>query len=103
MSAFRTWWAEGRPLVSRWTHSKDGMELTWVAHVADAYHRYTRWVRWSWWSYVLGPRQTPKGWGRPSLAATAWCRATGHRGQIYWNPGGLEPDNRCKGCMEEIA
>lgn len=32
------------------------------------------------------------------------CRLRGHpRGEIYYNPGGYEPDHRCKDCGEEIG
>lgn len=32
------------------------------------------------------------------------CRMRGHpNGEIYYNPGGFEPDHRCKDCGEEIG
>ena len=53
-------------------------------------HWFTR----SWWQYLLE--------GKPSLRRI-WCRATGHRGVWFYNPGGLEPDMRCRGCNENIG
>lgn len=97
--AIRTWWAEGHPLVDRWTHDEK-FDLTWVGRAANAYYRYIFWLRWSWWSYVLAKRDQT-AWG--SWLATAWCRMTNHRGEIFYNPGGLEPDHRCKGCGETIG
>lgn len=33
-----------------------------------------------------------------------YCRIKGHpNGEIYYNPGGDEPDHRCKDCGEEIG
>jgi hypothetical protein len=96
-----TWWREGHPLVSRWTHTEDWSELTWVGHAANAYHRHTRWVRFSWWRYVFESRD--RGNKTPFLRV-AWCRIKGHpRGEVYFNAGGYEPDHRCKDCSEVIG
>lgn len=33
-----------------------------------------------------------------------WCRAMGHpAGEIFYNPGGLEPDHRCKECGDYLG
>ena len=33
-----------------------------------------------------------------------WCRIRGHpSGEIYWNPGGDEPNHHCEDCGEEIG
>lgn len=32
-----------------------------------------------------------------------WCRATGHRGIEFFNPGGLEPNTNCRGCGENLG
>jgi hypothetical protein len=97
--SFVRWWQEGRPLVSRWTHD-DEQQLTWVGSAANRYHQATRWVRWSWWSYIFMARDSGNTTARPVVW---WCRLRGHpAGRVHWNPGGLEPDNRCRNCGEEI-
>ena len=48
------------------------------------------------------PEQTTKQRGTNRLTVIL-CRLRGHSGTIYYNPGALEPDNRCKNCLEEIA
>ena len=97
----RTWFDEGRPIVSRWSHTKDGMDLTWVGHAANHYHRITRWVRWGWWSYVL---EKPEHRGA-RYWTVVWCRLRGHpAGIVYYNfaPDAIEPDYSCKNCGEVI-
>jgi len=33
-----------------------------------------------------------------------WCRFKGHpKGEVYWNPGGDEPDHHCSTCGENIG
>lgn len=55
---------------------------------------------------------TALGWGYRDVAkflgeSKSWgnlvCRLRGHpNGQVYYNPGGLEPDDRCVDCGERI-
>lgn len=56
-----------------------------------------------WWSYVFSPRSvSARSWG-VSRIATARCRIQGHPlGPIFYNPGGLEPDMRCRYCGDEL-
>lgn len=53
------------------------------------------WVRRRWWAYLLvGCRD----WNH------FWCRARGHPYPVYWfNPGGDEPDMRCRNCQEDLG
>lgn len=103
----RWWWKEGHPIVlyiipDRWCRVEGiGGELNWLGKAVNAYYSWTLWLRWSWWwGFVLRPRDDTT-WG--SWLATVWCRLRGHPGEIYWNPGGLEPDHRCKRCGETIG
>lgn len=112
----RTWWRDGHPLVSRWTHDPVTYDLTWIAHVANFYHHHTRWVRPSFWLYIWRAPQhyapnRPKGeryyrdWQRLGPWRVRWCRLKGHpNGIIYYNsaPEAMEPDYRCQDCHEEI-
>ena len=46
--------------------------------------------------------------GAKDFGAGRWtnfrCRFRGHRcGMIYYNPGGLQPDYRCRNCDEDIG
>jgi hypothetical protein len=57
--------------------------------------RFTRWFTRPWWSYLL---TGCKGWGH------FWCRVRGHPSGVWWhNPGGYEPDMRCKDCGENLG
>lgn len=97
----------------RWCYKDDDWsELTWIARAANAYRHHTRWVRWSWWSYVW---RAPEHWTyrapytryRDWKSLNCWqvrrCRLRGHPGIIFYNAGGMEPDNRCKRCLEDIG
>ena len=54
-----------------------------------------------WWKYVFAK---PTGYDKRLTFQKIWCRMCSHpNGQIYFNPNGLEPDNRCKDCGDEIA
>ena len=101
MGVLRTWWNEGHVLFPmRFTRTKD-YDLTWVGRACNRYRRITRWVRWSWWRYVLSAPQKRNPTPRRFVA---WCRLRGHpNGYIYFNPGGMEPDYRCKDCLEDIV
>jgi len=38
------------------------------------------------------------------LFSRAWCRWRGHPAGVFWyNPSGMEPDMRCKGCGEDLG
>lgn len=111
-ATIRTWWDEGRPIVPlRWVYKGDGLaKLSWFGKFLNAYSHHTRWLRWSWWSYVWrAPQHWPRigrtyrDWDGLDRWEVRWCRLRGHPGTIYFNPGGMEPDNRCKRCLEEIA
>ena len=61
-----------------------------------------KWLSRSYWRYVLGgPYREQQGVARWRIAL---CRLRDHpHGPIYYNAGGLEPDGRCKDCLEFIA
>lgn len=48
----------------------------------------------SWWKYAF---EKPWTWRK------VWCRITGHRGMVWFNSHGLEPDTRCKNCGDQIG
>jgi hypothetical protein len=59
------------------------------------------WISLDWWKYVLSPRDRDND--TPFLEVVV-CRMKGHpNGTIYYNPGGWEPDDRCKDCYEHIG
>lgn len=73
--------------------------LTLKERAVDAFLRWTLWVTPSWWRYLFSPN--PWGEGRWT---TFWCRVRGHpNGWIYYNSGGLEPDDRCVDCGEHLC
>jgi hypothetical protein len=58
------------------------------------------WFDRSWYQYLFAKFDDP-GWC--PWYEHLWCRMNGHpAGQIYFNPGGYEPDYRCKECGDEI-
>lgn len=65
-----------------------------------------RWLDPYWYAYLFAKADTP-GWAytgklRDSLNRYR-CRFKGHPdGQVFYNPGGLSPDERCKGCGDYI-
>jgi hypothetical protein len=66
------------------------------------------WFTLSWYAYLFAPtgrraeRYCSNYWVVDRIARI-WCRMRGHpAGQIWYNPGGLEPDDRCKNCGEYI-
>jgi hypothetical protein len=98
------WRKEGFPIValilSNWSHSKDGMSLTWIGNLNNFYYSKTLWLRYSFWKYIF---EKPKE-HQTSRKTIIWCRLRGHPdGEIFYNPGGMEPDHRCKNCLELIG
>ena len=57
------------------------------------------WFQKSWWNYLLEP---PKDKKYINWFNRIWCRATGHRGCIWFNVNGTEPDYRCTNCYDDI-
>ena len=66
--------------------------------------RLLLWTDPAWWTYLFErPRH---GWRRADagILDTLWCRARGHpAGPIFYNAGGLEPDDRCKNCGDHLG
>ena len=61
---------------------------------------WTKWLTIWWYKYLL----EPKSYLSDSWRETILCRIKGHPcGSIYYNPGGLEPDERCKNCGDELC
>ena len=57
-----------------------------------------RWFTKEWYQYLFAERAY-----RTSLWTAFWCRLKGHPdGPIYYNPSGLEPDDRCINCGDHI-
>ena len=54
-----------------------------------------------WLEYLLRKPDNPGEF--PGRMERLRCRAMGHpAGQIFYNPGGLEPDDRCQVCGDYI-
>ena len=66
-----------------------------------------RWAFVGWWTYLLGglgdlPWFSP--WFMETKAGRVWCRLRRHpNGEVYWNPGGDEPNHDCVDCGEDIG
>ena len=59
------------------------------------------------WQYYFGPphADTPHPWTYlgnrvQTYLKTVRCRLRGHAGQVFYNPGGFEPDESCRNCGE---
>lgn len=64
------------------------------------------WFSKDWWKYLLEPINDSWMDNNNIISKTkvAWCRANGHPcGVIYWNPGGYEPDMRCRNCGDDLG
>jgi len=60
-----------------------------------------RWFSICWWLYLFEPASSY--YNDTSLWRAVHCRLRGHpRGQVYFNPGGFEPDEHCKDCGDLI-
>lgn len=59
-----------------------------------------RYLSYQFWKYIFE---------KPTIIETSYktiilCRLKGHpNGEIFYNSGGLEPDHRCKNCLEIIG
>ena len=59
-----------------------------------------RWLSLDWYHYLFAPiNKHYSGW-----LNTLRCRIKGHpRGEVFYNPGALEPNHHCVGCGDEIG
>lgn len=67
--------------------------------------KFTRWFTVSWWGHIFAPIKVSRYHDEwfPRIR-TVWCRIRGHpAGIVFYNPGGLEPDYRCKNCGEDLG
>lgn len=54
--------------------------------------------------YVYRELPWPRLFGFESVFERVVCRAKGHpKGEVFYNPGGYEPDHHCQTCGEEIG
>lgn len=54
--------------------------------------------------YVFRPLEKDQRWAEISYIKAVICRIKNHpNGEIYYNPGGNEPDGHCKDCYELIG
>lgn len=93
-------------------HDLAGTDASHGHNYSDPFPRWVNWPMWGEWRYLF------RNWkGEWSGFRWAWikltdetkgvrllCRLRGHpSGEVYYNPGGDEPDHRCKDCGEEIG
>ncbi len=83
-------------LTEPWAYTAEG-ELSRVSRTVNRWRRLTRWLRWSWWKTML---EWPAKGTEPYLTVVL-CRMRGHAPRIFYNAGGMEPDDRCSRCLEE--
>lgn len=84
-----------------------------------------RWIDRGWWAYLFGDMRDIPGssvevevgrlyvyrqfpWPKLFGEEGAWerivCRAKGHpKGEVFYNPGGYEPDHHCQTCGEDLG
>lgn len=87
------WWAYA--LTGAYDRTWD--DLPWLALPSPI----TDWYEWRYWLRTGRWRLT---FTDETRVYRIYCRLRGHpRGEIYYNPGGIEPDHRCKDCGEEIG
>jgi hypothetical protein len=61
----------------------------------------SKWFSVGWWKYLFSP---PYSYYQHLNWQMFICRAKGHpNGTVWYNPGGLEPDMRCKDCGEDLG
>lgn len=60
-----------------------------------------RWFHKDWWAYLF---EKPRDPGYCSWFTRLRCRLTGHPDGVWWyNPGGLEPNMKCKRCADDLG
>lgn len=96
----KTWWNEGHPLLREAWVRDDDYHLNWLGRLSNRYHRLTAFVHPWWWKYMLkAPESCDASYWRG-----VWCRFRGHpNGEVYYNPGGFEPDHSCVDCGENLG
>jgi hypothetical protein len=63
----------------------------------------TCWLTKSWYEYLFAPKDRYCYSDVPYIEVL-WCRLRGHpAGEIYYNPGGYEPNHHCRTCGDEIG
>ena len=62
-----------------------------------------KWFSISWWKYLFEEKNSrQKNYGISRLKMII-CKIKNHpNGCIYFNPNGLEPDDHCQDCYEEL-
>jgi len=62
----------------------------------------SKWFSWYWYAYLFA-KQGKYDRNSCGYWARVWCRMRGHpNGPIFYTSHGLEPDNHCKDCGDEI-
>lgn len=56
------------------------------------------WFTIEWWKYLFA-----KPAKDTNLITAVLCRMIGHKGVVYYNPYGLEPDMHCKKCGDDLG
>lgn len=97
-------------------HDLEGKGDNYYRSFSDRYPHWINlpeWGEWRylgrWWSYQTKTYRRSFRWAWIQLTDETKgrrliCRLRGHpEGEIYYNPGGDEPDHRCKNCGEEIG
>lgn len=95
----------------------DGSRNEYGYSTGDPYPNWINWPAWGEWRYLFKRWNTKDGYQWEFNPKRVWiqltdetkgqrllCRLRGHpNGEIFWNPGGLEPDHRCQDCGEELG
>jgi len=67
------------------------MKLIWTNWIENWFHK-------EWYQYLFAKKHPDVSW-----LTVLRCRMTGHKPVFYFNAGGLEPDMRCTGCMDDLG
>lgn len=60
-----------------------------------------RWFDKWWWIYLF---KKPSSYSDAGWLRAIWCRLRNHpAGVWYYNPGGWEPNMRCKNCGDDLG
>lgn len=90
----------------------DNLEGKGRYNSSDTYERWVNLPVWGEWRYLgrtYNDNRFSLKWAWIQLTDETKgqrliCRIKGHpKGEIYYNPGGFEPDHRCQTCGEEIG
>ena len=79
-------------------------EPSWWDNIVDKFWGFTKWFSGWWWKYLFEKKNGDQSFYEISRWTIIKCKVKNHPdGWIFYNPGGTEPDYRCRNCYEDMG